>query len=278
MDTVIITGANRGIGLAAAKQLADTGHPIVMLCRDADRGRGALAELPLLPPPHSHRLVVCDLASFASVRDAARQITGLAPRIAALVNNAAVLVPERTLSRDGFEIQLAVTHLGHFLLTNLLLPLLHRPAGPCRVVTVSSAAHAGPAFDFEDPNFVRRPYKRSQAYQQSKLANILFTFALARRTAGTGIEPVALHPGVYDTGLLRNYLGRVPGGGLAATVFAGRPDRAGPILADLAAGRSDENLTGAYLDKGRRATPSRAALDEEAQERLWKWSESAVGL
>ena len=229
MDTVIITGANRGIGLAAAKQLAGTGHPIVMLCRDADRGRGALAELPLLPPPHSHRLVVCDLASFASVRDAARQITGLAPRIAALVNNAAVLVPERTLSRDGFEIQLAVTHLGHFLLTNLLLPLLHRPAGPCRVVTVSSAAHAGPAFDFEDPNFVRRPYKRSQAYQQSKLANILFTFALARRTAGTGIEPVCTSPGRVRHGPVAELFGQGPGRGFGGNRLRGK---AGPCRAD----------------------------------------------
>lgn len=278
MKTIAITGANRGIGLAAARHLAADGHRTVLICRDEHRGRDALDSLAALPGGAEHHLVVADLSSLASVREGAAAVADLGFTLDSLVNNAAVLVPERTLSRDGFEIQLAVTHLAHFLLTTLLLPRLRRRPGKSRVVTVASAAHSGPPFDFDDPGFATRPYKRTRAYQQSKLANILFTFALARRTTGTGIEPVALHPGVYDTGLLRNYVGRVPGGGLAATVFAGKPDRAGPILAELAAGRSDENLTGAYLDKGSPATPSRAALDEEAQERLWEWSESAVGM
>ncbi len=278
MKTIVITGANRGIGLAAARHLAGGGNRVILVCRDEHRGRDALDSLAALPGNAEHHLVVADLAALTSVREGARAVTDLGFALDALVNNAAVLTAERSLSRDGFEIQLAVTHLAHFLLTDLLLPLLRRHPGKSRVVTVASAAHSGPPFDFDDPNFSRRPYRRTRAYQQSKLANVLFTLALARRTAGTGIEPVALHPGVYDTGLLRNYMGQVPGGGMAATVFAGKPDRAGPILAELAAGRRDEDLAGAYLSKGKPETPSREARDEEAQERLWEWSASAVGL
>ena len=277
-NTIVVTGGNRGIGLAAARCLADQGHRLILLCRDEGRGREALATLSDLPGHAEHHLVVADLASLASVREGARQILGLDLPLAALVNNAAVLPTSRTLSADGFEIQLAVTHLGHFLLTHLLLPLLRRHRGKSRVVTVSSAAHAGPPFDFDDPNFEHRPYRHTRVYQQSKLANILFTLALARRTEGTGVEPVALHPGVYDTGILRSYIGRVPGGGAVASVFTRSPVKAGPILAELAAGRLDEDLSGTYLDKGAPAIPSKAARDREAQERLWEWSTDAVGL
>ncbi len=277
-NTIVVTGGNRGIGLAAARRLAEQGHRVILVCRDEGRGREALATLAELPGDARHNLVIADLASLESVREGARAITQLGHPLAGLVNNAAILPAHRTLSADGFEIQLAVTHLGHFLLTHLLLPLLERHHGKSRVVTVSSAAHAGPPFDFGDPNFEERRYRRTRAYQQSKLANILFTLAFARRTAGTSVEPLALHPGVYDTGLLRDYMGKVPGGGAVATVFTRSPAKAGPILAELAVGRRDEDLSGAYLDKGSPAIPSEAARDRDAQERLWEWSAAAVGL
>ena len=278
MKTVVITGGNRGIGLAAAERLAEQNHRVILVCRDEGRGRDALASLSDLPGDPGHHLVIADLASLASVRAGARAITELGFPLAALMNNAAVLPARRTLSPDGFEMQLAVTHLGHFLLTNLLLPLLTRRPATSRVITVSSGAHAGPPFDFRDPNFDARPYRRTQAYQQSKLANVLFTLALARRTADTGIEPLALHPGVYDTALLKDYMGAVPGRRLVAGVLGRNPTRAGPILADLAVGRRDEDLAGAYLDKATVDTPSQAALDMEDQEKLWEWSAAAVGI
>ena len=273
MQTIAITGANRGIGHATARLLAYQGHRIILVCRDAHRGRNALATLAPLPGHARHRLVVADLASLDSVREGARRILGLDLPLAALVNNAAVLPARRTLSRDCFEIQLAVTHLAHFLLTHLVLPLLERHPGKSRVITVSSAAHVGPPLDLDDPNFEARPYKRTRAYQQSKLAN-----ALARRTVGTNVEAVALHPGVYDTGLLRDYMGAVPGSGVVSSVFAGDAEKAAPILAGLAAGRRGEKLSGAYLNKGVVDTPSKAARDYKAQERLWEWSAAAVGL
>ena len=278
MKTLIITGANRGIGLAAARRLADAGNSLILLCRDEARGREALAELAPLPPPHEHRLIVCDLASPASVRDAARRITELQTPIGALINNAAILPKRHTLSPDGYEMQLAVNHLGHFLLTNLLLPRLFEAPRPCRVVTVSSDAHRGPPFDFADPHFERRPYRRTRAYQQSKLANVLFTLELARRTAGTSVEAVALHPGVYDTGLLRDYMGGMPGSGAFGRVLGRNADQGGPILAKLAVGHTNEDLNGAYFSKRARSTPSAAAHDQEARKKLWEWSASAVGL
>ena len=277
-NAVVVTGGNRGIGLAAAQCLAEQEHRVILVCRDEGRGRDALASLSDLPGGASHQLVLADLASLKSVRAGARAITELGFPLTALINNAAVLPARRMLSADGFELQLAVTHLGHFLLTNLLLPLLTRRPDTSRVITVSSGAHAGPPFDFGDPNFDERPYRRTRAYQQSKLANVLFTLALARRTADTGIEPLALHPGVYDTALLKDYMGAVPGRRLVAGVLGRNPARGGPILADLAVGRRDEDLSGAYLDKDTVDTPSKAALDVEAQEKLWDWSASAVGI
>jgi len=278
VNTVIITGGNRGIGLAAARHVADAGHPVILVCRDRERGEEARAHLAQPAAPHSHRLVVADLASLASVREAASRINELEPPVAALINNAAVLTRQRAVSRDGFEMQLAVTHLGHFLLTNLLLPLLSRSPRPCRVVTVSSGAHEGPAFDFGDPNWERRPYRRGRAYQQSKLANVLFSLELARRVAGTGVEAVVLHPGVYDTGLLRDYMGGGRGSGTLSRVMGRRADRSGPVLAELAVGRRNEDLNGAYFNKTSRSSPSSAAGDPHAQSRLWAWSAEAVGL
>ncbi len=278
VNTVVITGGNRGIGLAAARRVAGAGHPVILLCRDRERGEEARARLAQPAAPSRHRLVIADLASLASVREAASRIADIKPMVAALINNAAVVPRQRIVSPDGFEMQLAVTHLGHFLLTNLLLPLLRRSPGPCRVVTVSSAAHEGPNFDFSDPNWERRPYRRARAYQQSKLANVLFTLELARRVDGTGVEAVALHPGVYDTGLLRDYMGGGPGGGALSRVMGRRADRGGPVLAELAVGRRNEDLNGAYFSKTRRSSPSSAARDAQAQSRLWAWSTEAVGL
>jgi len=278
MKTVIITGANRGIGLAAARNLAGRGYDLILVCRNPTRGRAALETLHSPQSAGNHRLVVADLASLDSVRAAAAQIAETNVAISALVNNAACLPRRRTESRDGFELQLAVTHLAHFLLTHLLFPRLRSAPPPSRVITLSSAAHAGAAFNFRDPNFERRRYRRRRAYQQSKLANVLFTRALARRIGGTGVQAVALHPGVYDTGLLHDYIGGIPGGGAFRRLAANRAERAGPIVAELAAGKRGDDLNGQYLDRGVRAIPAKAARDQRAQERLWEWSAAATGL
>lgn len=276
---VAITGANRGVGLAAAQEVARAGRPVVLLCRSERRGREAAETL--VPPsgPGAHHVVPIDLASLDSVRRAAQAVADLGRPLAALVNNAAVLPAERTESRDGFELQLAVNHLAHFLLSCLLFPLLDRSVGPARVISVSSGAHHGPAFDFDDPNFRRKPYGPREAYQQSKLANVLFANGLASRSNGASsrsrVQSLALGPGVYHTELLKDYLG---GESTSSAPFPVADSAvAGPIVADLAIGRPNDDLNGGYFDRGTPAVPSPAALNEHDQERLWNWSASVTG-
>ncbi len=278
---VAVTGANRGVGLATAQQVARAGHPVVLLCRSERRGREAAATLAPPRGRRSHHVVPVDLASLDSVRGAAAAVTDLGVPLAALVANAAVLPGERTESRDGFEAQLAVNHLAHFLLACHLFPLLDRCPGIARVISVSSGAHHGPAFDFDDPHFRRKPYRPREAYQQSKLANVLFAKALASRTealaSGTrasSVQSLALGPGVYDTELLKDYLSGGPA--LGAPFPVANSQTSGPIVADLAIGRADEDLNGGYFDRGAPAAPSPAALDERDQERLWAWSASVT--
>lgn len=276
LPAVAVTGANRGVGLATAQQAARAGHPVVLLCRSERRGRDAAATLAPPRGRRSHHVVPVDLASLDSVRRAAADVTDLGVPLAALVANAAVLPGERTESRDGFELQLAVNHLAHFLLACHLWPLLDRCPGVARVVSVSSGAHYGPAFDFDDPNFRQKPYQPRGAYQQSKLANVLFAKALASRAGGASpsVQSLALGPGVYDTELLKDYLSGGPAIGDPFPVVGS--ETAGPIVADLAVGRPDEDLNGGYFDRGAPAAPSPAALDEGDQERLWTWSASVT--
>lgn len=288
LPAVAVTGANRGVGLATAQQVARAGHPVVLLCRSERRGRDAAATLAPARGWRSHHVVPVDLASLDSVRRAATDVTDLGVPLAALVANAAVLPGERTESRDGFELQLAVNHLAHFLLACHLWPLLDRCPGVARVVSVSSGAHYGPAFDFDDPNFRQKPYQPRGAYQQSKLANVLFAKALASRagalasraggpasaTQPPSVQSLALGPGVYDTELLKDYLSGGPAIGDPFPVVGS--ETAGPIVADLAVGRPDEDLNGGYFDRGAPAAPSPAALDEGDQERLWTWSASVT--
>lgn len=296
---VAITGANRGVGLAAAQEVARAGHPVVLLCRSERRGRDAAETLAPPSGPGAHHVVPIDLASLDSVRRAAQAVADLGRPLAALVNNAAVLPAERTESRDGFELQLAVNHLAHFLLSGLLFPLLDRSVGPARVISVSSGAHHGPAFDFDDPNFRRKPYGPREAYQQSKLANVLFANGLASRSNGASsrsrvapsgaprpasaprpatlpsVQSLALGPGVYHTELLKDYLG---GESTSSAPFPVADSAvAGPIVADLAIGRPNDDLNGGYFDRGTPAVPSPAALNEHDQERLWSWSASVTG-
>ena len=276
LPAVAVTGANRGVGLATAQQVARAGHPVVLLCRSERRGRDAAATLAPPRGRRSHHVVPVDLASLDSVRRAAADVADLGVPLAALVANAAVLPGERTESRDGFELQLAVNHLAHFLLACHLFPLLDRCPGVARVVSVSSGAHYGPAFDFDDPNYRQKPYQPREAYQQSKLANVLFAKALASRAGGASprVQSLALGPGVYDTELLKDYLSGGPAIGDPFPVVGS--ETAGPIVANLAVGRPDEDLNGGYFDRGAPAAPSPAALDEGDQERLWTWSASAT--
>ena len=146
----------------------------------------------------------CDLASLASVRECAEQLNNSLPKIDILLNNAGVMMCPLTRTEDGFEMQIGTNHFGHFLLTNLLMPLLKKAAPDARIVNVSSLAHERGRMNFDDINYEKRPYGPAEAYGQSKLANVLFTRELARKGEGSGVNAYALHPGVIATELGRH--------------------------------------------------------------------------
>jgi NAD(P)-dependent dehydrogenase (short-subunit alcohol dehydrogenase family) len=188
--TVVITGANSGIGRAAAKALAASGARVVLAVRDIAKGQAAAAGM-----PGTTEVRELDLASLASIRAFAAGWDG---DVHLLINNAGVMVPPLSRTRDGFELQFGTNHLGHFALTNLLL---EHVTG--RVVTVSSTGHRFGEIDFDDLNWERKPYKPWRAYGQSKLANLLFTAELQRRLAagGSPVLATAAHPGYAATNL-----------------------------------------------------------------------------
>ncbi|MGQ0777682.1 MAG: oxidoreductase [Pseudonocardiales bacterium] len=202
--TVLVTGANSGLGLQTATVLASRGATVLVACRDRERGQAALARLRSLASGADATLVHLDLADLSSVRKAAEEVRARTEdRLDVLVNNAGVMAtpPRRTV--DGFELQIGTNHLGHAALTWLLAPAL-TPAA--RVITVSSLAHRGGGLDIDDLNFERRRYSPTTAYCASKLANLLFTFELDRRAlaAGRDLLAVAAHPGLTDTELVAN--------------------------------------------------------------------------
>jgi len=193
-----------------------------------------------------------------------------------LINNAGVFTHARELTADGLERQFAVNHLAYFLLTNLLLDRL-KAGSASRIINVSSGAHGGAALDFDDLQGERH-YDGNQAYSRSKLANILFTYELARRLQGTRVTANCLHPGVIATRLLADYMG-VPraGGGLVRT-FGAKPEKGAETIVYLALSPEVEGVSGGYFVNKKPAASSRESYYEAAARRLWEASERLTGL
>ena len=204
--THLITGANTGLGLASAMALAEHGAHVVLACRNAAKAEFAAQAIRERHPGAQVDVAELDLGSLEAVREQAAEIAGRFPQIDVLMNNAGVMHPPRTETADGFELQFGTNHLGHFVLTSRLLPVLRATPGS-RVVTIASIAHAqGGDIHFDDLQFERR-YNRQLAYAQSKLANLLFARELDRRLRAAGIDApisVAAHPGVAATELSRH--------------------------------------------------------------------------
>lgn len=199
--TVIVTGANSGIGLVAARELARAGATVTLACRNLEKGQQALASINRDAPGARTQLAELDLGSLASVRRFAEQFSGERSSLDLLINNAGLMAPPRRLTEDGFELQFGTNHLGHFALTGHLLPLMLKQPN-ARVVNVSSGAHKMGRINFDDPQG-EHSYGRWSAYGQSKLANLLFAFELDRRlqAAGTPARALAAHPGYAATNL-----------------------------------------------------------------------------
>uniref|UniRef100_A0A182MJR3 NADP-retinol dehydrogenase n=1 Tax=Anopheles culicifacies TaxID=139723 RepID=A0A182MJR3_9DIPT len=199
---VIITGANTGIGKETAHYLARRGAHVYMACRDMQKCEKAREEIVLDTRNPLVYCRECDLASMQSIRQFVKQFKAEQQRLDILINNAGVMRCPRTLTKEGIELQLGVNHMGHFLLTNLLLDTLKLSA-PSRIVVVSSLAHTRGQIALDDLNSTKT-YDEAKAYEQSKLANVLFVRELARRLEGTGVTVNALHPGIVDTELMRH--------------------------------------------------------------------------
>jgi NAD(P)-dependent dehydrogenase (short-subunit alcohol dehydrogenase family) len=269
----VVTGASGGMGKATAVELARRGATAVLVVRSPGRGEAARSEIERATGSRDVHLVLADLSRQADVRRAADEMLARFPAVHVLVNNAATHTWRRRETPDGIEQQWAVNHLAPFLLTNLLLPRMI-DAAPARVVTVSSNAHMGVGpLRWDDLEMGRGRYRGFRQYGYTKLANVLFTRELARRTAGAGVTANALHPGVVATDLLLN-------GAPPLKLFRRwmrTPEQGAATAVHLATSPEVEGVTGEYFIDERPVALAGAATDDEAARRLWSISERMTG-
>eukprot|EP00058_Branchiostoma_floridae_P014549 XP_002600037.1 hypothetical protein BRAFLDRAFT_221193 [Branchiostoma floridae] len=281
--TVIVTGSNTGIGKVTAKDLARRGARVIMACRDMTKAEAAASEIRNETGNENVVVEKLDLASLASVREFATKINQQEGQLDILINNAGSMYCPPWKTADGFEMQFGTNHLGHFLLTNLLLDKI-KASAPSRIVVVSSIAHESGRMYFDDLNLTNN-YGPNRAYCQSKLANVLFANELARRLEGTDVIVSSLHPGVIETELQRNM---AEGCGCVYTCCKccfwcmvrsfGKNQWEGAQTTIYCA--VDENIekSGLYYSDCRPKRAARQARDEAAAKRLWDLSEEMVGL
>jgi NAD(P)-dependent dehydrogenase (short-subunit alcohol dehydrogenase family) len=267
----VVTGATSGIGRALALQLAAGGGTIVLVGRDESRAQAARTEITRAAPGARVEVQLADLSSQTAVRELANRLAAAHPRIATLVNCAAVFSSRRVETADGLELMFATNHLAPFLLTNLLLPSL-KAGGAARVLTVTAPSTV--KLDFDDLQGARR-FRALMAFGASKAANLLFVFELARRIAGSGVTANAVHPGLARTGLMRQSpaLLRVP-----IALLSAAPGRVAERIAPLLLDEQYAKANGEFFHRGRPIQPPRSARDPDLQHRLWEVSERLTGL
>ncbi|MET3806737.1 NAD(P)-dependent dehydrogenase (short-subunit alcohol dehydrogenase family) [Nakamurella sp. UYEF19] len=286
--TVIVTGANSGLGLAATESLARHGATVILAVRNEAKGRAAVARIRGRQPAADVEVRLLDLADLDSVRRFSEALHTDAVNLDVLINNAGVMMPPRSLSPQGNETQFAGNHLGHFALTGLLLDLFHDPHGDSRVVTVSSSLHKRGSIHFDDLTG-ERSYSASHFYAQSKFANVLFGLELDRRlrAAGSPIRSVLAHPGYSATNLqtagptgLMKILGRIGNVVVAQSVEKG-------ALPELYGATSPDALGGQFFGPDGRGEmkgyptvvqPIPSATDLQTARRLWEVSERLTGV
>jgi NAD(P)-dependent dehydrogenase (short-subunit alcohol dehydrogenase family) len=275
--TILITGGTGGIGRATAIRLAAMGARVAITGRDLGRTQRAAAEVASEAGAGSVDAFAADLSSQAEVRRLADEVLETYPRLDVLVNNAGGFWSHRHVTADGLEHTFALNHLAPFLLTSLLLDRLIESA-PARIVTVSSGAQSMGKIDFDDL-MGERKYSGQTAYNQSKLANVMFTYELARRLAGTGVTATALHPGMTNTAFSAEDPSRV----FAPLVivmrpFMKKPERGADTPVYLASSPAAEGLTGQYFANQAAKKSNVSSYDTTAAARLWRVSAGLVGI
>jgi NAD(P)-dependent dehydrogenase (short-subunit alcohol dehydrogenase family) len=276
--TVVITGGNSGVGKATATALASAGARTVITARSESRGGEALTDIRRSSGSDQVELVVFDLADLTSVRDGAAELLDRCEQIHVLVNNAGLVLSERSETKDGFESTFGINHLGPFYLTQLLTDRLIASA-PSRVVNVSSTAHtsARKGVGFDDLQS-QMGYSAMRVYARSKLANILFTNELARRLADNGVTANSLHPGVVASGFARDddTSGVLAFGIKVIKPFILTPEKGARTSVYLASSPEVDGVTGKYFVRCRPKAPSACAQDDAAAGLLWSISEEMV--
>jgi NAD(P)-dependent dehydrogenase (short-subunit alcohol dehydrogenase family) len=268
----LVTGANAGIGRATALGLAQMGATIIMVCRSRERGETVQREIRAESGNSQVDLLLADLSAQADIRRLAADINANYSALHVLINNAAIIPQQRRETADHLEMQFAVNHLAYFLLTNLLLDKL-KASAPARIVNVASQVHASGVIDFDDLQ-ARRHYHASQVYSNTKLANVLFTYELARRLQGSGVTVNCLHPGVVATNLLNDYMG-VPHGRRDRGIDTSKGAQTSLYLAtspELAV------VSGRYYVNQEERRSTAVAYDETLARRLWQVSAELTGL
>jgi NAD(P)-dependent dehydrogenase (short-subunit alcohol dehydrogenase family) len=289
--TILITGANSGLGLRSAEALAKAGARVLLGCRNAEKAEAARATVASGATGPAPEVVPMDLSDLDSVRAAAERLDGELEHLDVLMNNAGVMAVPRGRTAQGFEMQLGTNHLGHFALTGRLLPALRRATAP-RVVTISSFGHKPGRIRWDDPNWEKGRYLAWPAYFQTKLANLLFTVELDRQAgaAGSNLIAAAAHPGYAATNLVSSGPGSgskvMATGGAVVDKLFGQPDHMGALPQLYAATMPDVSGDDYYGPDGfleQRGHPkkvgrTRRAADRDAAARLWGLSEDLTGV
>lgn len=272
----LVTGANRGIGKAIALGLAQRGATVIIVCRDRERGEAAQQEIRSDSGNPAIHLMLADLASLASVRELAVSVKKSYQHLHVLINNAGVAKLQRTLTVDEYETTFAVNHLAPFLLTHVLLDVLQASA-PARIVNVSSLVHKWGKIDFDDLQGETR-YDMDKAYNQSKLANVLFTYELARWLAGSGVSVNSMEPGMTATDFGREYTGFKGFMNRAWRPFMVTPEQAAETAIYLATSPEVADVSGLHFVKSRAVRSSKASYDQDVARRLWEATATLSGL
>ncbi len=271
----LITGATNGIGKATAQALAQMGATVVIVGRNPAKCAAVVSEIKQISGNDNVEALIADLSIMTEVQQVADQFKAKYQKLHVLVNNAGGAFGKRQVTSEGFEKTFALNHLSYFLLTNLLLDTL-KASAPARIVNVSSDAHKGAHLDFDDlqsekGNFV------FNAYGRSKLANVVFSYELARRLSGTGVTVNVLHPGLVRTGFAGNM------GAVASAIidlfmrFVGlTPEQGAQTSIFLATSPDVENVTGKYWEKSKAVSSGRSSYDAATWTRLWEVSDKMV--